>query len=90
MALGAQAADVRRLFMTHGVKLVAIGLVIGVGAALALTRLMSTLLFGVQATDPMTYVVVSLVLGAIALVATYLPARRAARIDPIVALRTDA
>jgi putative ABC transport system permease protein len=90
MALGAQASDVRRLFMTHGVKLVALGLAVGVGAALALTRLMSTLLFGVQATDPMTYVVVSLVLGAIALVATYLPARRAARIDPIVALRTDA
>jgi putative ABC transport system permease protein len=90
MALGAQASDVHRLFMTHGVKLVAIGLVIGVGAALALTRLMSTLLFGVQASDPMTYVVVSVVLGTIALVATYLPARRAARIDPIVALRTDA
>jgi putative ABC transport system permease protein len=90
MALGAQAADVRKLFMAHGVKLVAIGLVIGVAAALALTRLMSTLLFGVQSTDPMTYVVVSLVLGVIALVATYLPARRAARIDPIVALRTDA
>ena len=90
MALGAQAADVRRLFLTHGVKLVAIGLVIGVAAALGLTRLMSTLLFGVQATDPTTYVVVSLVLGAIALVATYLPARRAARIDPSVALRTDA
>jgi predicted permease len=90
MALGAQAADVRKLFMAQGVKLVAIGLVIGVAAALALTRLMSTLLFGVQATDPMTYVVVSLVLGAIALVATYLPARRAARIDPVVALRTDA
>jgi ABC-type antimicrobial peptide transport system permease subunit len=76
--------------MAHGVKLVAIGLAVGVAAALALTRLMSTLLFGVQATDPMTYVVVSLVLGAIALVATYLPARRAARIDPVVALRTDA
>ena len=90
MALGAQAADVRRLFVGHGLKLVAIGLVLGVGAALALTRLMSTLLFGVGPMDPITYVAVSLVLGTVALVATYLPARRASRVDPVVALRTDA
>jgi predicted permease len=90
MALGAQAADVRRLFVGHGLKLVAIGLVLGVGAALALTRLMSTLLFGVGPMDPLTYLAVSLVLGTVALVATYLPARRASRVDPIVALRTDA
>ena len=90
MALGAQAADVRRLFVGHGLKLVAIGLVLGVGAALALTRLMSTLLFGVGPMDPLTYLAVSLVLGTVALVATYLPARRAARVDPVVALRTDA
>jgi ABC-type antimicrobial peptide transport system permease subunit len=90
MALGAQASDVRRLFLGHGLKLVAVGLVLGVAAALALTRLMSTLLFGVGPMDPVTYAVVSGVLGTVALIATYLPARRASRIDPIVALRTDA
>ena len=90
MALGAQAADVRRLFLGHGLRLVAVGVVIGVAAALASTRLMSALLYGVGPMDPVTYVAVSLVLGAIALTATYLPARRAAGIDPIQALRTDA
>ena len=90
MALGAQASDVRRLFVGHGLKLVAIGLVLGVAAAMSLTRLMSTLLFGVGPMDPITYVAVSFVLGTVALVATYLPARRAARVDPVVALRTDA
>lgn len=89
MALGAQASDVRRLFVGHGLKLVAIGLVLGVAAAMSLTRLMSTLLFGVGPMDPITYVAVSFVLGTVALVATYLPARRAARVDPVVALRTD-
>ncbi|MBK5298695.1 MAG: ABC transporter permease [Vicinamibacteria bacterium] len=90
MALGAQASDVRRLFVGHGLKLVAIGLVLGVAAAMSLTRLMSTLLFGVGPMDPITYVAVSFVLGTVALVATYLPARRAARVDPVVALRADA
>jgi predicted permease len=90
MALGAQASDVRRLFVGHGLKLVASGLVLGIGAAIALTRLMSTLLFGVGPMDPATYVAVSLVLGTVALVATYLPARRASRVDPVVALRSDA
>ena len=89
MALGAQASDVRRLFVGHGLKLVAIGLVLGIASALALTRLMSTLLFGVGPMDPTTYVAVSLVLGTVALVATYLPARRAARVDPMTALRSD-
>ena len=90
MALGAQAADVRRLFVGHGLKLVAAGLLIGIVAALALSRLMATLLFGVGPTDPLTYAGVSLLLGTVALVATYLPARRASRVDPVVALRTDA
>ena len=90
MALGAQASDVRRLFVGHGLKLVAVGLVLGLAAAMALTRLMSTLLFGVGPMDPVTYVAVSFVLGTVALVATYLPARRASRVDPVVALRTDA
>jgi predicted permease len=90
MALGAQASDVRRLFVGHGLKLVTIGLVLGLAAAMALTRLMSTLLFGVGPMDPVTYFAVSLVLGTVALVATYLPAHRASRVDPVVALRTDA
>jgi putative ABC transport system permease protein len=90
MALGAQASDVRRLFLGHGLKLVAVGVVIGLGAAVGLTRLMSALLFGVGPTDPVTYGAVSVALGAVAMVATYLPARRAARVDPVVALRTDA
>ena len=90
MALGAQASDVRRLFVGHGLKLVAVGLVLGIAAALSLTRLMSTLLFGVGPMDPATYVVVCVVLGSVALVATYMPARRASRLDPVVALRTDA
>ena len=90
MALGAQAADVRRLFLGHGVKLVAVGIVLGVAASYALTRLMAALLFGVGPTDPATYGVVSATLAMVALLATYLPARRAARVDPIVALRTDA
>jgi hypothetical protein len=90
MALGAQPSDVRRLFLAHGLKLVAAGLVLGVAAALTLTRLMASLLFGVGPTDPLTYVAVSMLLGTVALVATWLPARRAARVDPVVALRTDA
>jgi predicted permease len=90
MALGAQAADVRRLFLGHGLKLVAIGIVLGIGAAYGLTRLMTTLLFGVGPTDPPTYAAVSATLAVVALVATYLPARRAARLDPVAALRTDA
>jgi ABC-type antimicrobial peptide transport system permease subunit len=89
MALGAQVADVSGLFLRHGMVLTAIGLVIGVGAALALTRLMTSLLFGVSAMDPFTYIAGAGTLGSVALLATYLPARRAARIDPIVALRSD-
>ena len=90
MALGAQAADIRTLFVSHGLKLVAAGLVLGVAGAMAVTRLMSVLLFGVGPMDAPTYAAVSVGLGAVALLATYLPARRAARVDPAVALRMDA
>jgi putative ABC transport system permease protein len=90
MALGAQTADVRRLFLGHGLKLVAVGVTAGIVVAAATTRLMSALLFGVGPTDPVTYAVVSIALATLALTATYLPAARAARVDPVVALRTDA
>ena len=90
MALGAQAADIRTLFVSHGLKLVGAGLVLGVAGAMGLTRLLSMLFFGVGPMDAPTYALVSAGLGTVALLATYLPARRAARVDPVVALRSDA
>jgi predicted permease len=89
MALGAQIGDVRKMFLRYGLWLTAMGLALGIGAALLLTRAMSALLFGVAPTDPMTYVAVSVALAAVALLATDLPARRASRVDPTVALRAD-
>ena len=89
MALGADLADVRRMFLRHGVVLTAIGIALGVAVAIALTRVMSAYLFGVGPLDPVTYVVVSAVLTSVTLLATYLPARRAARVNPIAALRMD-
>jgi predicted permease len=89
IALGAQIRDVRAMFLRHGLTLTAAGIGIGIAVALVLTRVLSTLLFGVRTTDLTTYAAVSVVLGAVALLATYLPARRAARVDPVVALRAD-
>jgi putative ABC transport system permease protein len=89
LALGAQARDVLRLVVRHGLSLAVIGIAIGVAGALALTRLMSNLLFEVNATDPMTFVSVSILLALVALVACYVPARRATRVDPLVALRYE-
>ena len=89
MALGAQLGDVRMMFLRHGLSLTLVGIAIGIGVALMLTRVMSAFLFGVGPMDPATYAAVSFVLAALALVATYLPARRAARVDPILALRAD-
>ena len=89
MALGARIADVRLMFLRYGLRLTAAGIVLGVTVALALTRVLSALLFGVGPMDPLTYLAVSGALAVIALLATYLPARRAARVDPIVALRAD-
>jgi len=88
MALGAQPGDVSRLFLRHGLVLTVGGVTVGTGAAIVLTRVMSALLFGVASTDPATYVTAAAGVGAVALVATYFPARRASRIDPIVALRS--
>jgi ABC-type antimicrobial peptide transport system permease subunit len=90
MALGAQTGDVRIMFLRHGLWLTVVGLAIGIGIALALTRVISAFLFGVGPMDPITYVAVSIVLAGMTLVATYLPARRASRVDPIVALRAEA
>jgi predicted permease len=90
MAIGAQLSDVRALFLRHGLRLTAIGITLGIALSLVLTRVMSALLFGVKPTDPITYVAVSAALAAVALFATHVPARRAARVDPMVALRADA
>ena len=90
MALGAQISDVRTMFLRQGLWLTATGIALGVVVALSLSRVMSALLFGVGPTDPMTYAAVSGALAAVALLATYLPARRAARVDPVVALRAEA
>lgn len=90
MALGAARADVSSLFLRHGLVLSAIGIGIGIAGAAGLTRLMASMLFGVSALDWITYVVVALGLSGTALLASYLPAARAARVDPSVALRFDA
>ena len=87
MALGAQRSDVLKMTVFQGLKLVAIGVMIGLAAAFVLTRVMASLLFGVSATDPVTFITISVVLMAVALLASYIPALRATRIDPMVALR---
>jgi predicted permease len=89
MALGAQRGAIVTMIVRHGAELTAAGIVIGLAAALLLTRVMATLLFGVSATDPATFAAVPLLLGVIALLASYLPALRATRVDPVVALRDE-
>ncbi|MEP7273384.1 MAG: FtsX-like permease family protein, partial [Acidobacteriota bacterium] len=89
LALGAGRRDVLRLVMSEGVRLAATGVAIGWAVSLALTRLMTNLLFGVSASDPLTLIVVTLLLTAVALAACYVPARRAAKVDPMIALRFE-
>ena len=89
MALGADGRDVRWMVLRQGVILAGIGVVVGLVAAIGLTRLMSSLLYGVEATDPVTFAAVTALVTAVALVASYLPAVRASRTDPLVALRFE-
>jgi putative ABC transport system permease protein len=89
MALGAEAAGVARLLATHAVRLVLVGVVIGVAASLLAARFLATLLFGVGSFDPVALIGAPLVLGVAAWLAAYLPARRASRADPLAALRVE-
>jgi putative ABC transport system permease protein len=89
MALGASARDVFKLIVGRGMKLTIVGVLIGVGGAIALTRLMHSLLFNTSATDPFTFILISLLLFIAAFLACYIPARRAARVDPLVALHYE-
>ncbi len=89
MALGADRRDVSRMVLRQGMILAGIGVVVGLVAAVGLTRLLSSSLYGVEATDPITFGVVAALLTAVALVASYLPALRASRTDPLEALRFE-
>ena len=89
MALGAQLGDVLKLIITHGVKLSLLGISLGLAGAYLATRAITSVLHGVSATDPLTFVFVSLLLATVALVACYWPARRATKVDPLVALRYE-
>jgi putative ABC transport system permease protein len=89
IAMGAQTRDVLKLVIAHGMVLVSIGVALGLGASFALTWLVESLLFGVGTMDPLTFVMGALLLALIALLACWFPARRATKVDPLVALRCE-
>jgi putative ABC transport system permease protein len=89
MALGAQRRDVFRIVVGQGLKLALTGVIVGLGLSFLASRLLSTLLFGVSAIDPVTYIVIPLILTGVAIAACFIPARRATRIDPLIALRNE-
>jgi len=89
LALGAQMGDVLRMILGQGMAVIMIGVALGLGAAFGLLRLMKSLLFGVTETDPLTYASITLVLVMVALLACYIPARRATKVDPLEALRYE-
>jgi putative ABC transport system permease protein len=89
VALGARSSDVMKMVLGQGTKLAAVGVGIGLVGAFALTRVMSTLLFEVSVTDPATFAAVVALLAIVALLACYIPARRATKVDPLIALRCE-
>jgi putative ABC transport system permease protein len=89
MALGAQSRDVLRMVVWRGLRLTLVGVALGLAAALALTRVMKSLLFEVSATDPITFVAIAVLLIGVALLACWIPARRATKVDPLAALRCE-
>jgi len=89
MALGAQSQQVLKLVLRQGMLLAAVGVLVGIAIALPVSRFASTLLYGVSPSDPLTYTVIAVLLMAVAFLACYVPARRATRIDPLVALRFE-
>jgi putative ABC transport system permease protein len=89
MALGARSPDIMRLVTGHGLKLTLLGLALGMAGAFAVTRVMEPLLYGVTATDPLTFILISLSLAGAAMLACWVPARRATRVDPMDALRCE-
>ena len=89
MALGATPDQVRRMVVIQGMQLELVGVIVGIGSSLALTRLMKSMLYGVKSWDPVTIILVTILLSTVTLLAAYFPAKRASRVDPMVALRYE-